>query len=144
VKSISVASLAKDVPRAIELWAEAAELGSLDAHFQLGHMYYTGNGVAEDKPRCIRHMQQAAVQGHVESRYILGAVEYRNGNYELAVQHWMISAKMGDEGSLNEIKEMFKKGHASKAQYAEALIGYRDAVEETRSPQREEAKRPGV
>ncbi|EJK68829.1 hypothetical protein THAOC_09960 [Thalassiosira oceanica] len=81
------------------------------------------NGVAEDKPRCIRHMQQAAVQGHVESRYILGAVEYRNGNYELAVQHLMISAKMGDEGSLNEIKEMFKKGHASKAQYAEALIG---------------------
>ncbi|EJK71023.1 hypothetical protein THAOC_07572, partial [Thalassiosira oceanica] len=67
----------------------------------------------------------------------------KNGNYQLAVQHWMISAKMGDEGSLNEIKEMFKKGHASKAQYAEALIGYRDAVEETRIPQREEAKRLG-
>ena len=51
----------------------------------------------------------------MESRYMLGAVEeYDNGNYELAVQHWMISAKMGDEDSLNEIKDMFKKGHAAK------------------------------
>ena len=28
--------LAKDVPRAIQLWTEAAELGSLDAHYRLG------------------------------------------------------------------------------------------------------------
>ncbi|EJK53954.1 hypothetical protein THAOC_26507 [Thalassiosira oceanica] len=125
--------LTKDVPRAIELWAEAAELGSLDAHFQLGAMYYTGNSVAKDKPRCIRHLQQAAVRGHVESRYILGVVEYKNGNYQLAVQHWMISAKMGDEGSLNEIKETFKQGHATRAQYAEALIGYRDAATSLRA-----------
>ena len=34
----------------------------------------------------------------------------------------------------------FKKGQATKAQYAEALLGYRDAVEEMKSPQREEAK----
>ncbi|EJK56840.1 hypothetical protein THAOC_23189, partial [Thalassiosira oceanica] len=33
------------------------------------------------------------------------------------------------------------EGQATKAQYAEALLGYRDAVEEMKSPQREEAKR---
>ena len=53
----------------------------------------------------------------------------------------MISVKMGYGDSLNEIKEMFKRGHATKAQYAEALMGYRDAMEEVKSPQREEAKR---
>ena len=56
----------------------------------------------------------------------------------------MISAKMGYEMSLNSIKKRFKEGHATKAQYAEALLGYRDAVEEMKSPQREEAKRLGV
>ena len=136
--------LAKDVPRAIELWTEAAELGSLEAHFKLGHVYYTGNDVDEDKPRGTHHWQQAAMQGHTPSRHSLGAVEFKEGNYELAVRHWMISAKMGYEDSLNYIKEMFKKGRATKAQYAEALLGYRDAVEETKSPQREEAKRLGV
>ena len=136
--------LAKDVPRAIEFWTEAAELGSLDAHCQLGMVCYTGDGVEEDKPRGIRQWQQAAMKGHVQSRDYLGIVEYDSWNHQLAVQHWMISAKMGYEKSLNDIKEMFKEGHATKAQYAEALLGYRDAVEETKSPQREEAKRFGV
>ena len=81
------------------------------------------------------------MKGHVESRHNLGCVEAQNGNYDLAVQHLMISAKMGYEMSLNCIKIMFKDGHVTKAQYAEALIGYRDAVEEMKSPQREEAKR---
>ncbi|EJK46635.1 hypothetical protein THAOC_34687 [Thalassiosira oceanica] len=81
------------------------------------------------------------MKGNVRSRYNLGITEYENGNYDLALQHWMISAKMGYEYSLSNIKEMFMNGHAAKAQYAEALIGYRDAVEDMRSPQREEAKR---
>ncbi|EJK66034.1 hypothetical protein THAOC_13063 [Thalassiosira oceanica] len=119
--------LAKDVPRAIELWTEAAELGSLSAHCNLGARYYTGEGVDEDKPKGIRHWQEAAMKGDVDSRTNLGAVEYNNGDYELAVQHWMISAKLGYEKSLNDIKEMFVRGQATKAQYAEALRGYGDA-----------------
>ena len=136
--------LTKDVPRAIELWTEAAEFGSIAAHYDLGYAYYHGDGVEEDKPRGIHHWQQAAMRGHADSRHELAWIEYKNGNYELAVQHWMISAKMGQEESLNDIKDMFKEGHATKAQYAEALMGYRDAVEEMKSPQREEAKRLGI
>ena len=122
--------LAKDVPRAIELWTEAAGLGSSGAHYQLGDTYYNGDGVEKDKPRGIRHWQQAAMKGDALSRDDLGTVEYEEGNYELAVHHWMISAKMGVEESLNAIKEMFKDGQATKAQYAEALRGYQHAMEE--------------
>ena len=84
------------------------------------------------------------MKGHVDSRHILGIVEFNNKNYKLAVQHFLVSAKMGYEKSLNGIKGMFKEGQATKAQYADALLGYRDAVEEMKSPQREEAKKPGV
>ena len=85
------------------------------------------------------------MKGDVESRHNLGFVEYNeNKNYDLAVQHWMISAKMGDQDSLNAIMKMFMKGQVTKSQYAEALLGYRDAAEEMKSPQREEAKRLGV
>ncbi|EJK45479.1 hypothetical protein THAOC_35904 [Thalassiosira oceanica] len=136
--------LAKNVPRAIELWTEAAELGSSEAHNSLGFVYCTGKGVEEDRPRGIRHWQQAAMKGDVESRNNLGIAEYKNGNYKLAVQHWLISAKLGHEDSLNGVKNMFMKGHATKAQYAGALLGYRDAVEEMKSPQREDAKRVGI
>ncbi|EJK74673.1 hypothetical protein THAOC_03638 [Thalassiosira oceanica] len=136
--------LTKDVPRAVELFTEAAQLGSLEARHYLGVTYYFGDGVDVDKPRGIRHWQEAAMKGHAFSRHMLGIVEYNEGNYNLAVQHWMISAKMGDEDSLNYIKKMFMEGHATKAQYAEALRGYGDAVEEMKSHQREEAKRLGV
>ena len=97
--------LTKDVPRAVELWTEAAELGSIDAHFYLGVAYYYGDGVEEDKPRGIRHWQQAAMKGHAGSRHNLGDVECENGNYKVAVQHWMISVKMGIEMSWNDIKD---------------------------------------
>ncbi|EJK60615.1 hypothetical protein THAOC_18992, partial [Thalassiosira oceanica] len=42
---------------------------------------------------------------------------------------------------LDDIKKMFVEGHATKAQYAEALRGYQDAIEKMKSPNREEAKR---
>ena len=119
--------LTKDVPRAIELWTEAAELGSLNAHHNLGVKYYTGNGVEKDKLRGIHHWQQAAMNGEALSlsRHNLGVAEFNTKNYELAVQHFLISSKMGCEGSLNIIKNMFKEGQATKAQYTEALLGYR-------------------
>ncbi|EJK47367.1 hypothetical protein THAOC_33913 [Thalassiosira oceanica] len=107
--------LTKDVPRANELFTEAAELGSVNAHHDLGIAYYYGDGVQEDKPRGVRHWQQAAMEGHVSSRHNLGFDAFKNGNCELAVQHWMISAKMGDEDSLNDIKDMFMEGQATKA-----------------------------
>ena len=136
--------LTKDIPRAIELWTEAAELGSIDAHYQLGNAYYSGDGVKEDRAKGVHHWRQAAMKGHAESRHNLAVVEYQEGNFQRAMQHDMISTKMGHEGSLNGIKEMFKEGQATKAQYAEALLGFRDAVEEMKSPPREEAKRLGV
>ena len=149
--------LTKDVPRAIELFTEAAELGSVDAHCSLGSKYYNGECVQEDesrddigycvdkdKSRGIYHWQQAAVKGYVIGRHNLGIAEYNKNNRELAVQHWMISAKMGYQDSLSDIKDMFMEGHATKAHYAEALRGYGDAVEEMKSHHREEAKRQGV
>ncbi|EJK59756.1 hypothetical protein THAOC_19986 [Thalassiosira oceanica] len=130
-----------DVPRAIELWTEAANLGDLNAHCMLGIVYYHSlKGVEQDVGRGVQHWQRAAIQGHPQSRHNLAVHEYKNGNHELGVQHWMISAKMGYELSLNKIKDMFMEGHATKAQYAESLKGYQTALDETRSPQREEAK----
>ena len=125
--------LEKDLRRAIELWTKAAELGSIDAHFELGRSYYNGNGVGQDQAKGIGHWQHAAMKGDVDSRYSLGDAEYNKGNYHLALKHFLISAKIGDKPSLDGVKELFIDGVATKAQYAEALKGYQKAVEETKS-----------
>ena len=135
--------LEKDVERAFELWTEAAELGSISAHFELGRSYYNGDGVGQDTAKGVGHWQHAAMKGDVESRKALGDAEYNAGNYHLAVKHFLISAKMGDKDSVDVIKEMFTDKIVTKEQYAEALRGYQDALEETKSHQREEAIRRG-
>ena len=55
------------------------------------------------------------------------------------MRHYIISTKMGDKVSLEIIKKFFMSGLSTKELYAEAQKGYRDVVEEMRSPDREEA-----
>ena len=79
------------------------------------------------------------MKGQVESRHSLGIAEYNARNYHLAVTHYMISAKMGFEQSLDDIKDILLLGYTTKELYAEALRGYGDAVAEMKSHQRDEA-----
>ena len=135
--------LEKDVTRAVELYERAAEFGVKEAHFNLGSLYDEGTDVEKDMATASRHYEAAAMCGHVNSRHNLGCMENRAGNHDLALQHWMISATLGLEGSLNKVKSFFKKGLATKADYAAALRGYQNAVEEMSSPDRDEAKALG-
>jgi len=135
--------LRKDSSRAVDLWAEAAELGSVDAYYQLGVAYRNGNFVTKDVARGVRFYEKAAMAGNMNARHNLGLYELMKGKYDRAVRHWLISAKMGQKDSLEKIKEIFTRGHATKSQYAEALKGYQDAMEEMKSHDRDEAKRIG-
>ncbi|EJK50093.1 hypothetical protein THAOC_30975 [Thalassiosira oceanica] len=110
----------------------------------MGYRYYYGDGVEQDEAKGIRCWESAAVQGDAKSRHSLGHLESINGNNDRAVRHFLISAKMGVKESLDEIKAMFANGHATKAQYLEGLMGYQDAVEEMKSPQRDEAAKFGI
>ncbi|EJK74433.1 hypothetical protein THAOC_03887 [Thalassiosira oceanica] len=96
--------LEKDVTRAVELYERAAELGVKVAHFNLGLLYHKGADVEKDTAKVIRHWEAAAMRGHVKARHNFGCEEDDAGNYDLASQHWTISANMGHEGSLNNLK----------------------------------------
>ena len=131
--------LQKDIARGIELYERAAELGLKEAHFNLGVLYRKGEVVEKDTAKAIRHLEAAAVMGDAYARNSLGVREYEGGNCDLALQHYMIAAKMGNQVALDNIKGFFMDGLATKANYAEALRGHQSAVEEMRSPDREEA-----
>ncbi|EJK70303.1 hypothetical protein THAOC_08347, partial [Thalassiosira oceanica] len=132
--------LQKDARRAVKLWEEAAELGSIDALFELGNTYHEGEGVQQDEAMAVEFYMKAAMQGQTESRYNLGCFEGEKGSHDRAVRHWLMSAKMGHEDSVQNVKRAFKSGFATKEQYAEALRGYQDAMEEMKSHDRDEAK----
>ena len=125
------------------MWTEAAELGSIDALYNLGVAYHRGEVVDKDEAKSVQFYEKAAMRGDVASRHNLGCGEGQRGDYDRAGRHFLISAKMGYELSLNAIKSRFMAGRATKEQYAEALRGYQDAIEEMKSHYRDEAKKLG-
>ena len=135
--------LKKDVTRAVELYERAAELGVKEAHYNLGVLYARGTDVEKDMDKGIRRCETAAMIGDVSARFNLGCVEEDAGNFDLALQHWMISAKLGHEMSLNAVKDLFMNGLATKDDYAAALRGYQNAIDEMSSPDRDEAIKTG-
>ena len=124
--------LEKDATRAVELWERAAELGVKEAHYSLGVLYDQGTEVEKDTVKAIRHYEAAAMRGCVSARHNLGCEESNAKNYDLALQHWMIAAKLGHDQSLRYVKTLLMNGLATKVDYADALRGYQSAVEASR------------
>ena len=99
--------LQKDMRKGIKLYTEAAELGSIEALYNLGVLHFHGRGVQQDKVKGIELWTKAAMQGHVQSRHNLGGCENQKRRYNCAVRHLLISAKMGDKASIESIKKMY-------------------------------------
>ncbi|EJK50944.1 hypothetical protein THAOC_29941, partial [Thalassiosira oceanica] len=118
-----------------------AELGFIEALAMLGILHGTGNGVQQDKKKAVYFYEKAAMQGHFQCRHNIGSYEGMAGNHDRAVRHFLISAKLGFEDSVEMIKQMFTNGLATKDQYSQAVKDYQIAVEGMKSTQREEAKK---
>ena len=129
-----------DEPRAVELWTEAARLGSVPAHFKLWDAYRLGRGVDMNMKLALRHEELAAKGGHPIARHNLGCFVARRRNYKRALKHWMIAAKIGCEESLTQILDLYQYGDATKDDYADALTGFQKANEERTSPERKSAE----
>ena len=130
----------EDFENAFRCWTRAAEEGNEDARFRLGGMYLQGRFVEKNVDECISHLEQAAIRGHVEARFNLGYLDWKKGKFDRAVKHWIISASLGDNISVQELKKSYKLGHASKDDFARALRAHQAAVDAMKSTDREFAE----
>jgi hypothetical protein len=134
-----------DYSSAFEYYTRAAELGDAEAHNQLSLMYYTGHGVEKDGEKEmikeVYHLEEAAIGGHPRARYNFGCHEWRNGNTERAVKHWIIAAAQGHGDPIKALMYEFRIGTSvSKDDLAAALRAHQAAVDATKSPHREAAE----
>ena len=70
--------LLQDQAKAIELWKQAAKLGSIQAQYQLGCFFRQGG----DSKKSKFHYEAAAMVGNEVARFNLGFMEYLSGNME--------------------------------------------------------------
>ena len=128
-----------DRTAAFDYWTRAAALRDVGAHYQLSCLYREGNGVEKDEKKEQHHLTEAAIGGKPDARHNLAIIEMNNGRMDRAAKHWIIAAKLGDDESMELVKDLYRAGHVSKDDVSAALRGHRAAIDATKSPQREEA-----
>ena len=128
-----------DYEGAFKYFTKAAELGEVDAYYELYVMYREGHGVEKDEKKELCHLEEAAIAGHPYARYNLAVYEMNKGKIKRAVKHFIIAANLGFDGAMKELKDCYKAGDISKDDFAAALRAHHVAVKATKSPQREAA-----
>ena len=129
-----------DYDGAFEYWTKAAELGDLEAHYQLGGMYWEGEGVEKEGEKAVPHLEKAAIRGHPQARHNLGYIEGLNGNFERAVKHLIIAANLGLDDSMKALWKHYSLGNIAKENLEATLRTHQAAVDEMKSPQRDAAE----
>jgi len=125
--------------KAITMWKQAVELGSINGHNELACAYHSGQGVEEDNEKAMYHWKLAAIGGHEKARHNLGIIEYNIGNFSQAMKHFIIAARSGYEKSLEEVGEGYKARLVTKDEYASTLRAYQHSMDEMISEQRTKA-----
>jgi len=130
----------QDHTKALECWHRAAELGLSEAYNNVGGAYLYGQGVEIDTKKTVYYYELAAIMGNVSARCNLGIImEKCKGKMDRVLKHYAIAVEGGDTKSLDAIKELYSKGHASKDDYTKALQLYQVYLGEIKSEQRDQA-----
>jgi TPR repeat protein len=132
--------MTKDIDKAVKLYHRAAELGSAVAYRNLGTIYYFGNyGLTKDEIKGTQYFEKAAMAGCAASRYNLGLMDANAGRVDRAIKHWLIAANCGNIRAVDGIKIAMTDGYATRDDYAQALRGYQQWVNEVKNDQRDRA-----
>ena len=131
----------RDYDGAFEYLTKAAELGDIEAHYQLGYMYHQGDGVEKDEEKALYHYEKAVINGHPIARHNLASIEEENGNMERVVKHLIIAANLGCDESMKALWDHFKDGNITKEDLDATLRAHQAAIDTMKSAQRDIAEK---
>ena len=108
---VSVADTYQDAMKAVNsgdydsahrIWVSLAEQGHVVAQYNLGVMYYNGQGVPQDFKLAIKWFTLAAEQGHVLAQHNLGSMNLKGQGtpqdfkkYGTAIKWYTLAAEQG-------------------------------------------------
>lgn len=123
-----------DYAAVLEEWRPLAEAGYALAQFNLGLMYYKGDGVPQDKAEAARWYRLAADQGDASAQLNLGLM-FDNGegvpqDDAEAARWYRLAADQGDAKAQFNLGMMFENGEGVPQDKAEAVRWYRLAADQ--------------
>ncbi|HPC47135.1 MAG TPA: tetratricopeptide repeat protein [Deltaproteobacteria bacterium] len=107
------ASAATDPADLLGKYLEKASAGDVDAQYNLGVMYYHGEGVPVDHEEALRWFHRAAEQGDADAQYSLGCMYGRGEgtakDHGTSVQWFKRAAQNGHAGAREILDRMYGK-----------------------------------
>lgn len=97
----------------IEELKKNANLGDVDAQYQLAQCYDYGNGVRYNVSEAERWYLEAAKQGHISAQFHLGVILQSKSQYEEAVRWYDKAASSGHQRSQNNLEVLKAKLNTS-------------------------------
>lgn len=139
---------AGDFDTAVRLFTESAEAGLEIAQYNLGVLYYAGNGVPQDYAQAFRWTQMAAEQGHTNSQYNLGTLYYnglglraeifnqwplslifRQSDLEQAARWYQLAAENDHGNAQYNLASMLKDGEGVEQDIIKAYVWAKLAID---------------
>ena len=113
-----------DYATAMKLIRPLAEQGNVSAEYNLGTMYYNGEGTRRDYAEAMKWYRMAAERGDVESARRVGFMN-ANGqgvdkNEAEAVKWYRMAADKGDPESQNNLGVIYSSGKGVKEDHVQA------------------------
>ena len=110
-----------DYQQAYGIFRSLAEDGDSSAQFNLGLMYYEGQGIPQNDVEAIRWYRAAAEQGHAKAQFNLGN-RYAHGrgvaqNYVEAVRWFRDAAEQGYANAQYNLGVMYAQGQGVPQDY---------------------------
>ena len=127
----------KDYKTAYKLLLPLAEQGDAAAQYNLGLMYYTGQGVPQDYKEAVKWYRLSAEQGYAEGQYNLGVI-YHEGqgvgqgvpqDYIEGLKWYRLAAKQGFTHAQLNLGVLYHQGQGVPQDYIAALKWFRLAAE---------------
>jgi hypothetical protein len=95
----------EDYRTAAKLYAQAAELGSSEAHLKLADIFAEGEGLPMDKPKALEHMKSAARLGDANAYSAMAFFFTQTSDYESALQCWDRFFTIANEGRSTSLRK---------------------------------------
>ena len=112
----------------------AVEQGDMEAQFNLGNMYYNGEGTEVNYEKALYWWEKAAEQGDADAQFNLGDMYYEGEgtevNYEKALYWWKKAAEQGDAEAQFNLGRMYCQGEGTEVNYEKALYWWEKAAEQ--------------
>jgi len=115
----------KSYKKAARLYQRAADLGDVDAMYNIGVAYWNGVGVKLDKKKAVKYYRMAADRGIAKAQFNLG-ICYGNGDgvaqdYAEAMRYYRLAADQGYSLAEFNLGIMYENGYGVTRDTAEAI-----------------------